>query len=90
MKRNKRNKKRPKGYKYSKISLFQKPDVKFFRPCPLSGKDAPVIDYKNISLLQKYITETNKIITSKISNVSLGKQKKLAREIKKAKILGIL
>ena len=46
--------------------------------------------YPNISLLQKYITDTNKIITSKISNVSLGKQKKLAREIKKAKILGIL
>ena len=39
---------------------------------------------------KKYITETNKIITSKISNVSLGKQKKLAREIKKAKMLGIL
>ena len=49
-----------------------------------------IIDYKNISLLQKYVTETNKIITSKISNVSLGKQKKLAREIKKAKMLGIL
>ena len=54
------------------------------------GKKCPVIDYKNISLLQKYITETNKIISSKISSVSLGKQKKLAREIKKAKILGIL
>ena len=54
------------------------------------GKNAPVIDYKNIALLQKYITETNKIITSKISNVSLGKQKKLSREIKKAKVLGIL
>ena len=74
----------------NKLSLFQKSDSRFSRKCPFSIKNAPVIDYKNIALLQKYITETNKIITSKISNVSLGKQKKLAREIKKAKILGIL
>ena len=38
-----------------------------------------IIDYKNISLTSKYITETNKIITSKISNVSLGKQKKISK-----------
>ena len=74
----------------NKLSLFQKGDTRFTKKCPFSIKNAPVIDYKNIALLQKYITETNKIITSKISNVSLGKQKKLAREIKKAKILGIL
>ena len=74
----------------NKLSLFQKSDSRFSRKCPFSIKNAPVIDYKNIALLQKYITESNKIITSKISNVSLGKQKKLAREIKKAKILGIL
>ena len=74
----------------NKLSLFQKNDGRFSRKCPFSVKNAPVIDYKNVTLLQKYITETNKIITSKISNVSLGKQKKLAREIKKAKILGIL
>ena len=74
----------------NKLSLFQKSDGKFSKKCPLSVKNAPIIDYKNVSLLQKYVTETNKIITSKISNVSLGKQKKLAREIKKAKMLGIL
>ena len=88
-------KKRKNSFKNSKnslnkLSLFQKNDSRFSRKCPLSVKNAPIIDYKNISLLQKYVTETNKIITSKISNVSLGKQKKLAREIKKAKMLGIL
>ena len=88
-------KKRKKNFKSSKnslnkLSLFQRNDSRFSRKCPFSVKDAPIIDYKNTSLLQKYITETNKIITSKISSVSLGKQKKLAREIKKAKILGIL
>ena len=88
----KRNKKfqRKNSNSLNKLSLFQKNDGRFSRKCPFSVKDAPVIDYKNISLLQKYITETNKIITSKISNISQGKQKKLAREIKKAKILGIL
>ena len=75
---------------FSKLSIFQPNKNRFKKSCPLSVKGAPIIDYKNIALLQKYITETNKIITSKISNVSLGKQKKLAREIKKAQILGIL
>ena len=88
-------KKRKNNFKNSrnslnKLSLFQKSDSRFSRKCPFSVKNAPIIDYKNITLLQKYITETNKIIKSKISNVSLGKQKKLAREIKKAQILGII
>ena len=89
MKKRKNNFKNSKN-SLNKLSLFQKSDSRFSRKCPLSVKNAPIIDYKNISLLQKYVTETNKIITSKISNVSLGKQKKLAREIKKAKMLGIL
>ena len=89
MKKRKNNFKNSKN-SLNKLSLFQKNDSRFSRKCPLSVKHAPIIDYKNISLLQKYVTETNKIITSKISNVSLGKQKKLAREIKKAKMLGIL
>ena len=89
MKKRKNNFKNSKN-SLNKLSLFQKNDSRFSRKCLLSVKNAPIIDYKNISLLQKYVTETNKIITSKISNVSLGKQKKLAREIKKAKMLGIL
>ena len=74
----------------NKLSLFQKSEGKFNRSCPLSVKNAPVIDYKNISLLKKYITENNKILSSKISSVSSGKQKKLTKEIKRAKILGLI
>ena len=48
------------------------------------------IDYKNINLLKKYISENDKILSSKITSVSSGKQKKLTREIKKAKILGLI
>tara|TARA_E500000331_G_C17000507_1_gene601798 strand:+ start:333 stop:605 length:273 start_codon:yes stop_codon:yes gene_type:complete len=74
----------------NKLSLFQKTDGKFNRSCPLSIKNAPIIDYKNISLLKKYISENNKILSSKITSVSSGKQKKLTKEIKKAKILGLI
>lgn len=74
----------------NKLSLFQKNDGKFSKKCPLSTKNAPVIDYKNISLLKKYVSENGKIISSKITSVSFGKQKKLTKEIKKAKILNLL
>ena len=90
MKKNKRinkNKKRP---NYSKLSLFQKPGIKFFRPCPLSGKDAPLLDYKNIKLLRKYISDTGRILPSRITSVSQKKQKKLSREIKRARLLALL
>ena len=74
----------------SKLSLFQKNDGKFSKKCPLSLKDAPVIDYKNLSLLKNYLSDNGKILSSKITSVSLGKQRKLNKEIKKAKILGLL
>ena len=74
----------------NKLSLFQKSDSKFSKKCPLSVKDAPKVDYKNIKLLKRYISDTNKILPSRITSVSLGKQKKLTNEIKKAKILGLL
>ena len=74
----------------NKLSLFQKNESKFSKKCPLSIKNAPVIDYKNINLLKKYISDNGKIISSKITSVSFSKQKKLAKEIKKAKILGLL
>ena len=74
----------------NKLSLFQKNESKFSKKCPLSLKDAPVIDYKNVNLLKKYISDNGKIISSKITSVSYNKQKKLTREIKKAKILGLV
>ena len=74
----------------NKLSLFQKSEGRFNRSCPLSLKNAPIIDYKNISLLKRYITDNGKIISSKISSVSFNKQKKLTKEIKKAKVLGLI
>ena len=75
----------------NKLSLFQKNDgSRFSKKCPLSTKNAPIIDYKNINLLRKYVSENGKIISSKITSVSFSKQKKLTKEIKKAKFLGLI
>ena len=90
MKRKKRDNKKKKTSSYSKLNLFQKPGIKFFRPCPLSGKNAPLIDYKNIKLLKKYISESGRILPSMITSVSQNKQKKLSRAIKRARLLALL
>ena len=75
---------------FAKLSIFQPNKYKFKKSCPLSIKGAPTVDYKNIKLLRKYISENNKILPSRITSVSQGKQRKLNNEIKKAKILGLL
>ena len=89
-KRNKKFQKRGNNNSLNKLSLFQKSDGKFSKKCPLSIKNAPLVDYKNVALLRKYISDNGKIISSKITSVSYSKQKKLTREIKKAKILGLI
>ena len=84
------NNKRNKQSNFAKLSIFQPNKYKFKKSCPLSAKGAPKIDYKNIKLLKKYVSENGKIISSKITSVSFGKQKKLTKEIKKAKTLGLI
>ncbi len=90
MKKRKKGKKIRKTSKYLKLSLFQKLGTKFFKPCPLSGKNAPIVDYKNIKLLRKYVSESSKILPSRVTSVSLKKQKELAREIKRARVLALI
>jgi len=85
-----KNFKKTKRKKNSNSMLFQKPAMKFKRECPLSEKNAPIINYKNIKLLQKYISETGKMLPSRITSVSYSKQKELSSEIKKARILALL
>ena len=84
------NKKKNKQSNFAKLSIFQNQKYKFKKKCPLSGKGAPVVDYKNIKLLKRYITDTNKIMPSRITSVCQNKQRKLTLEIKKAKILGLI
>jgi small subunit ribosomal protein S18 len=65
----------------------------FFRrrkSCPFSAKDAPVIDYKDVRLLQGFMSERGKIVPSRITAVSAKKQRELAKAIKRARFLGLL
>ena len=58
--------------------------------CPFSQPESPVIDYKDIRLLSRYITEKGKIIPSRITGVSRKKQKELAKAIKRARFLSLM
>ena len=60
------------------------------KTCPFSEKDSPEIDYKDVRMLQKYISERGKIIPSRITAVSTKKQRELATAIKRARFLGLL
>lgn len=65
----------------------------FFRrrkSCPLTGPNAPKIDYKDVKLLQRFISERGKIIPSRITAVSAKKQRELARAIKRARMIALL
>ena len=65
----------------------------FFRrrkTCPFSGANAPKIDYKDVRLLQRYVSERGKIVPSRITAVSTKKQRELAKAIKRARHLALL
>ena len=65
----------------------------FFRRrkvCPFSGANAPKIDYKDVKLLQRYVSERGKIVPSRITAVSAKKQRELAKAIKRARFLALL
>ena len=89
------NKKRSGGKKksqsnFAKLSIFQPNKYKFKKNCPLSVKGAPKIDYKNIKLLKRYVSENGKILPSRITNVSQKKQRELSLSIKRARNLALL
>ncbi len=75
---------------FSKLSVFQNNKFKFKKKCPFSGKGAPVIDYKNIKLLKKYISENGKILPSRITSISQKKQRDLSLSIKRARNLALI
>ena len=75
---------------FAKLSIFQPNKYKFKKTCPLSAKGAPQVDYKNIKLLKKYVSENGKILPSRITNVSQKKQRELALSIKRARNLALI
>ena len=90
MKKTNRNKKRSSQNNFAKLSIFQPQKYKFKKKCPLSGKGAPIVDYKNIKLLRKYVTENGKIMPSRITSVCQKKQRELSLSIKRARNLALI
>ena len=84
MKKNKKFKSRNRDE--NKNSPFE--DRKKF--CPFSQKNSPIIDYKDIKMLSRYVSEKGKIVPSRITNVSRSKQKDLSKAIKRARFLALM
>ena len=68
----------------AKSSFFKR------KSCPFAGENALRIDYKDVKLLSRFISEKGKIIPSRITSVSAKKQRELARAIKRARYIGLL
>jgi small subunit ribosomal protein S18 len=75
---------------FAKLSIFQPNKYKFKKSCPLSIKGAPVVNYKDIRLLKKYMSENGKILPSRITNVCQKKQRELSLSIKRARNLALI
>ena len=86
----KHNKKRSSQNNFAKLSVFQDDKFKFKKKCPLSVKGAPKVDYKNVKLLKRYVSENGKILSSRITSVSLKKQRELSLSIKRARNLALI
>lgn len=65
----------------------------FFRrrkSCPLSGPNAPKIDYRDTKLLSRFVSERGKILPSRITSVCTKKQRELARAVKRAREIALM
>ena len=90
IKRKKTKNNRNKQSNFAKLSVFQPNKFRFKKSCPLSMKGAPLVDYKNIRLLKKYLSENGKILPSRITNISQKKQRELSLSIKRARNLALI
>ena len=70
--------------------LARRPFFRRRKTCPFSGDNAPKIDYKDVKLLQRFISERGKIVPSRITAVSAKKQRRLSRAIKRARFLALV
>ena len=90
MKNKRNNSNRSKSNNFSRLSIFQPNRYRFRKTCPLSSKEAPIVDYKNIKLLKRYVSENGKILPSRITNISQKKQRELSLSIKRARNLALI
>jgi small subunit ribosomal protein S18 len=72
------------------VSFPRRPFFRRRKSCPFSGTNAPKIDYKDTKMLSRFLSERGKIVPSRITAVSVKKQRELARAIKRARHLALL
>ena len=60
------------------------------RYCRFTAEGVKEIDYKDLNTLRQYITETGKIVPSRITGTRARPQRQLARAIKRARFLALL
>jgi|TARA_B100000073_G_scaffold2520_1_gene2118 small subunit ribosomal protein S18 len=60
------------------------------RRLKMSNLDSKFINYKNIDLLKRYITETGKIVPGRVSGVTSSQQRKITKAIKVARYMALL
>ena len=70
--------------------MARRPFTRRKKSCPFSGPNAPVIDYKDTTLLSRFLSERGKIVPSRITAVSAKKQRELSRAIKRARTMALL
>ena len=58
--------------------------------CRFNAEGGSEIDYKDIAMLKNYISETGKIVPSRITGIQTRFQRQLAKAIKHARFLGLL
>ena len=74
----------------SKGATVRRPFFRRRKSCPFSGPNAPKIDYKDVKLMLRFVSERGKIVPSRITAVSAKKQRELAKAIKRARFLALL
>jgi small subunit ribosomal protein S18 len=70
--------------------LARRPFFRRRKTCPFSGENAPKIDYKDVKLLQRYVSERGKIVPSRITAVCAKKQRELSKAIKRARFMALI
>mgnify|MGYP000261210466 FL=1 len=66
---------------------------RFFRRrkyCRFSAEGIKEIDYKDLNLLKQYVSESGKIVPSRITGTSAKYQRQLADAVKRARFLALL
>jgi len=74
----------------SKSAGTRRPFFRRRKSCPFSGPNAIKIDYKDVRMLQRFISERGKMVPSRITAVSSKKQRELAQAIKRARYLALI